>query len=182
LTAEPAILTLFGEKWAGMIPLVSGLALAMPVMALHFICSPTTNAMGKPKIYLTTSIVGAIIMPTAFIIGASSGAMGLVHAWWIAAPCLLAFTLTMTLPRIGVSPFALARELIPITLSVAAMAGAVMLAQTYVHTGTAFLDLAIFGLVGALTYAASLWFIWPSLLRETWAMLRQKPEVAPAAT
>lgn len=182
LTAEPAILTLFGEKWAGMIPLVSGLALAMPVMALHFICSPTTNAMGKPKIYLTTSIAGAIIMPTAFLMGASSGAMGLVHAWWIAAPCLLAFTLTLTLPRIGVSPFALAQELIPIILSVAAMAATVILAQSYLSTGIVYADLAIYGLVGALTYAASLWFIWPSLVRETWAILRQKPEAAPATS
>ncbi len=181
LTAEPAILTLFGEKWAGMIPLVSGLALAMPVMALHFICSPTTNAMGRPQIYLTTSIAGAIIMPSAFIWGASNGAMGLVHAWWIAAPCLLAFSLTLTLPRIGVSIWALISELIPILISVGAMALTVSLAQIYASTGTHYIDLALFAVIGALTYACTLWFVWPGLVRETWAMLRQKPQSAPAA-
>ncbi len=49
-----------------MVPIVAGLALAMPFMALHFICFPATNALGKPQIYLATSIAGAIIMPIAF--------------------------------------------------------------------------------------------------------------------
>ena len=46
LTAEPAVLTLFGEKWAPMVPFVAGLALAMPAMAVQIVCSPATNAMG----------------------------------------------------------------------------------------------------------------------------------------
>lgn len=178
LTAEPAILTLFGEKWAGMVPLVAGLALAMPLMALHFICSPTTNAMGKPKIYLTTSIAGAIIMPSAFLWGASEGAMGLVHAWWFAAPCLLAFTLTLTLPRIGVSPFALVAELLPILTAAAFMAGMVIVVQSYTASLDPIYKLALYGSVGAVTYAATLWFAWPDLVRETWAMLRQRPQTS----
>ena len=180
LTAQPAILTLFGEKWEGMIPIVAGLAFAMPVMALHFICAPTTNAMGRPQIYLTTSIAGAIIMPTAFLWGASNGAMGLVHAWWIAAPSLLAFSLTLTLPRIGVSPIALMAELFPIIIAVAAMAGAVLLTQSYVPLGTPAAELALSACVGAATYAATLWIAWPQLVRETWMMLRQRPAAQPA--
>ena len=174
LTAEPAIHTLFGEKWAGMIPIVSGLALAMPVMALHFICSPTTNALGKPHIYLSTSIAGAIVMPCAFVWGSSQGAMGLVHAWWIAAPALLTFTLTRTLPRIGVSPLALFKELLPIIVAASAMAGAVVLAQAFVSTGIHIIDLGIYAAIGALVYAATLWSVWPDLVRETWALLRQR--------
>ena len=181
LTSHDAILVLMGEKWTGLIPLVAGLSLAMPLMALHFICSPTTNALGKPQIYLSTSIAGAIIMPAAFLWGASQGAMGFVHAWWIAAPCLLTVTLTLTLPRIGVSPFALLRELGPIIAAVAAMTGAVILVQTYLPIGIPLVDLALNAGVGALTYAATLWFVWPSLVRETWALLRQRP-AAPAAS
>ncbi len=181
LTSEAAILTLFGEKWAGMIPIVGGLALIMPAFALHLICSPVTNAMGRPKVYLATSIAGAVIMPIAFLwgvngglLGNNTGAMGLVHAWWIAAPILCAFTLTMTLPRIGVSVFALARELAPIALACAAMAMAVLIVQQLAPFGASWLDLAWNGFVGATVYAATFWFGYQALVRETWELLRNR--------
>ena len=125
LTSKVAVLTLFGEKWAGMSPIVAGLALVMPVFALHLICAPVTNAMGRPRIYLFTSVCGAVLMPLAFLYAVrveDSAAMGLVHAWWFAAPLLCSITLTATLPRIGVSPLTLLRELAPAALSCAAMA------------------------------------------------------------
>ncbi|MEP1604679.1 MAG: lipopolysaccharide biosynthesis protein [Marinomonas sp.] len=180
LTSADAITVLMGEKWLGIIPIVAGLALAMPLMALHFICSPTTNSIGRPQIYLTTSIAGAIIMPCAFLWGAQQGTMGLVYAWWIAAPSLLAFTLTLTLPRIGACPLALLRALLPIFICVAAMAGAVILVQTYLRFDLALVDLALQALVGAATYSVTMWLVWPRLVKETWALLRPKAEAAPA--
>ncbi len=118
-------------------------------------------------------------MPCAFLWGAHQGTMGLVHAWWIAAPCLLLFTLTLTLPRIGVSPFALLRELLPIFVCVAVMAGSVILVQTYMRFDLAIADLALQAFVGAATYSATMWFVWPRLVKETWAILRPKVEAAP---
>ncbi|MEM8725056.1 MAG: lipopolysaccharide biosynthesis protein [Pseudomonadota bacterium] len=181
LTSEAAILTLFGEKWAGMIPVVGGLAMVMPAFALQLICSPVTNAMGRPKVYLSTSIAGAIIMPIAFLwgvngglFGQETGAMGLVYAWWIAAPVLCVFTLTMTLPRIGVSPLALLRELAPIFLACAAMVIAVLGVQRFAAFGTPWLDLAWNGFVGASVYAATFWFGYKSLVLETWELLRNR--------
>ena len=188
LTSEPAILTLFGEKWSGMIPIVAGLAVVMPAFALHLICSPVTNAMGRPRIYLTTSICGAIIMPIAFLWGANgelhagdTPALGLVHAWWLAAPLLLAFTLTLTLPRIGVSPFALLRELAPIALACGIMTLAVVTYRHIVHFDYPVLELLGSAAVGAAVYAATFWFGFRPVVRETWAMLRQR-DLATAAT
>lgn len=185
LTSEAAILTLFGEKWAGMIPIVGGLALVMPAFALQLICSPVTNAMGKPHIYLSTAICGAIIMPTAFLIGVNgwiiagdAPAMGLVHAWWFAAPLLLAVTLTATLPRIGVSPLALARELAPIAFACAIMALSVIAAQRFTPIGSPWLDLLWSGVVGASVYVATFWFGFRPLVLETWSMLRHSEPAA----
>ncbi len=192
LTSEAAILTLFGQKWAGMIAVVGGLAMVMPAFALQLICSPVTNAMGQTRVYLTTSISGAIIMPLAFLWGVNggltgqeSGAMGLVHAWWIAAPALCIFTLAMTLPKIGVSPLALAKELAPIALACAAMALAVTIVQHYASFGRPWLNLAWNGFVGATVYAAAFWFGYRKLVLETWDMLRNRnhqaaPLAAPA--
>lgn len=183
LTASPAILTLFGEKWAGMIPIVGGLALVMPAFALQLICSPVTNAMGRPRVYLFTSICGAIIMPTAYLWGVDggffegdSGALGLVHAWWVAAPALLVVTLTMTLPRIGVSPFMLMRELAPIAIACGAMAASVLAVQHFAPQDLPIFDLALSGVVGASVYAATFWFGFRPLVRETWDILRKSDQ------
>jgi O-antigen/teichoic acid export membrane protein len=179
LTAEPAVLTLFGEKWAGIIPIVSGLAIVMPAMALHLICSPVTNAMGRPRVFLFTSLCGAILMPVAFLWGVNLGtgsggsaAMGLVHAWWFAAPLLCAITLTATLPRIGVSALDLAREIAPVALACAAMALGVIGLQARAATGVPILDLALSAAVGATIYAGAFWLVWPHIVKDAWRMLR----------
>lgn len=102
VTAQPLVDTVMGPKWHEMVPLVAGLPLAMPFFALQIICSPTTNALGRPQIYVCSSLAGAIIMPVAFLIGSQWGAQGLVHAWQAAAPLLLLVTLALTLPAIRV--------------------------------------------------------------------------------
>ena len=189
LTSEQAILTLFGDKWAGMIPIVAGLALVMPFMALHFICSPVTNAMGRTHVYLKTSIMGAIVMPVAFLWGVNGGfydgdsaAIGLVHAWWVAAPLLCCFTLTMTLPRIGVSPLALAKEIAPVAFACGAMVIVVLGLQRYTPVQSPLLELAWNGAIGAGVYGATFWFGWRPLVRETWALLRNRDTNSPSTS
>ncbi len=180
LTAEPAVLTLFGEKWAGLIPIVGGLALVMPVFALHLICSPVTNAMGQTNVYLSTSIAGAILMPTAFLIGVSSGTMGLVQAWWIAMPLLCAYTLSRTLTRINVSPWHLLREILPTIFACSAMAGAVLIVRDLAPMPTPWLELAWNAFAGASVYAAAYWFGWRAIVLETWDLLRNRSQPTPA--
>lgn len=181
LTAEPAILTLFGKKWAEMAPFVAGLALAMPFFALQIICSPTTNAIGRPRIYLTTAFCGAVIFPVLFLIGIRFGPMGLVHAWWIAAPTLLAVTLALTLPAIGVRLRDLLAAIAPVATASALMAAAVLAMRDSVAGWYPIAQLAALGAAGAVTYMLTLWFIWPGVVRDAWAMLRRQPEAAPEA-
>lgn len=180
LVSENAILVLMGEKWTGLIPIVSGLAVVMPAFALHLICSPVTNAMGRPRVYLFTSIAGAVIFPAMFAWGVGAGAMGLVHAWWIAAPLLCAVTLTVTLPRIGVSPVALFNALLPIVFACAAMAAAVLAAQSLVPIENPLFALGFNAALGASIYGATFWFFYRGIVRETWAMLRNR-DASPAA-
>lgn len=181
LTAEDAILVLMGEKWVGIIPIVAGLALTMPAFALHLICSPVTNAMGRPKVYLFTSIAGAVIFPAMFLWGVSDGPMGLARAWWVAAPLLCAITLSVTLPRIAVSPLALADALAPIALACAAMAVAVLFAQRGIAIDNPLVALIKDAVLGASVYAATFWFFYRGIVRETWGLLQGR-EAAQAAT
>lgn len=178
LTAGPAILTLFGEKWAEMAPFVAGLALAMPFFALQIICSPTTNAIGRPKIYLSTAFTGAIVFPVLFLIGIRFGPMGLVHAWWVAAPTLLTVTLALTLPAIGVRLRDLVAAIAPVAAACALMAAVVLAMRGLVGGWYPIAQLAALALTGAAAYALTLWFVWPGIVRDAWAMLRRRPEAA----
>ncbi len=180
LTAEPAVLTLFGEKWADMAPFAAGLAIAMPAMALQIVCSPATNAMGMPRIYLLSNIAGAMIFPLAFLIAITAGPMGLVHAWWVAAPLLLLITLRLVLPAIGLRFIDYAKELAPVLLANGMMALVVLALDLVMPPKSPIVELALQGSVGALTYILALRLFWPRVIAETWAMLRQRDASNPA--
>ncbi|RDC59104.1 Succinoglycan biosynthesis transport protein ExoT [Alteripontixanthobacter maritimus] len=172
LVAEPAVLILFGPKWAEMSPIIAGLALAMPAMAVQIVCSPATNATGRPHAYLATSAAGAVIFPIGFLIGIGSGPMGLVHAWWVAAPLLLVITLAVTLPIIKVRMTDLLAQLAPVMLATGAMAAAVYLVRMAFADMGMVVELLSAVVAGAVVYGGVLWLVWPHILRETWAMLR----------
>lgn len=175
LVAGPLVTTVFGPKWLEMIPIVAGLAIAMPAMALQIICSPATNALGRPSIYLFTSACGAVIMPACYFFGVAHGPQGLVQAWHVAAPLLLLATLAATLPVVRVRPADLLHALAPTAVGCAVMALVVWQADRFLAVWPAWIHLAALGLIGAATYGATLMLFWPKTLREAWAMLRKKP-------
>jgi O-antigen/teichoic acid export membrane protein len=172
--AEPLVDVLLGPKWSDMAPLVHGLALAMPFFALQIICSPTTNALGIPKIYVLANLSGAIIMPVAFYIGSFWGQMGLVHAWQVAAPALLIVTLALTLPVIGVARNQLSAAIAP---SVFAALPMYAVARTMVAAmdGTApILQLITVGSVGAAIYFGLTWIFARPMLEELYTFVTKK--------
>lgn len=173
LTADAAVLTLFGPKWSEMAPIAAGLAIAMPAMALQIVCSPATNAMGSPRIYVITSAIGAVIYPAVFLIGIAYGPMGLVYAWWVAAPTLLLATLMLTLPAVGLTFGKLFLELLPVGLACAVMAIAVTALKAGIGSAAPPMQLLLAIPFGAMVYGSTIWFGWPPLLRETWAILRE---------
>lgn len=166
MVAGPLVSTVFGPKWLEMIPIVAGLAIAMPFMALQIICSPATNAMSRPRIYLQSSIAGAIIMPIGYLIGIQWGAQGLVHAWQICAPLLLAVTLMLTLPVVRAGLGDLARALAPVGVATAIMAMIVYGLSQLVTEWSAPAQLAILVGAGVASYGLTLQLIWPQLVRD----------------
>lgn len=175
LSAAPLVEVLFGPKWLEMIPIVAGLALAMPAMALQIVCSPATNALGLPRVYVMSSLAGALLMPAVYFIGVDFGPMGLVHAWWIAAPLLLTVTLALTLPRIGLGIGALAGSLLPVIAATAVMAaGVVAIDRAVPDNLSPLLHLAALVATGGAAYLATLWIGWREVVLETWQMLRKK--------
>ncbi len=175
LVAGPLVETMFGPKWLEMIPILSGLALAMPAMALQICCSPATNAQGRARSYLLTNAAGAVIMPVCFLIGVQYGPAGLVASWQAAAPLLLLVTLAVTLPRIGARWLDLARSLVPVAVCCTVMAAVVALVHGQIAGLAAPLQLVLLAPAGAAAYLATLQLGWPEVLRDGWAMIVRRP-------
>lgn len=174
LVAGPLVATLFGAKWLEMIPLIAGLALAMPFMALQIICSPATNAMARPRIYLGVSIIGALLMPAAFFVGIKWGAQGLIHAWQVTAPVLLAATLALTLPVIGTTWRNLASALVPVAFATGVMAATVGATAPLLSNAPPAGQLALLGAIGIAVYILTLRLGWPTVVRELIDLVRRR--------
>ncbi|PKP99814.1 MAG: lipopolysaccharide biosynthesis protein, partial [Alphaproteobacteria bacterium HGW-Alphaproteobacteria-13] len=99
---EPLVLTLLGEKWREIVPLLLPLALAMPFWTLFTLLQPATDALGRPGIATANAAAGALLMPVAFLIGAQWGIAGIGWAWLGAYPLLLLLSAVRSLPVIGI--------------------------------------------------------------------------------
>lgn len=157
--AEPMIATLFGPKWMEMVPLVRMLALAMPFFAMQIIFSPATNALGRPGIYVRTSLINAVIMTTAFAVGVHYGVSGLVAAWLVGAPLMLFVTILLSRHAIGTGGRALIAAVWPSALSAIAMGGLVHYASAFTTGLPAPAALALLVALGGLVYVSLSWLL-----------------------
>ncbi len=179
VTAEPLVLTVLGAKWAGTIPLVPVLALAMAFMTLQILFTPATNALGRPGIALRTGLAGALIMPAAFVTGLNWGTAGLAFAWLGGMAALAIVTAALTLPVIGVRRRALAAAVAPglaASLAMALLAPGLDSLLPPLGPPARLLLLAGFG---AAAYAALLFLFARGVVEEALALFRGRAR-APA--
>jgi len=127
VTAGPLVAPFLGPKWIAAAPLVPILAMAMPLMTLQILFAPASNALGRPGLAVRTGLVGAALLPLAFLTGIQWGTAGLAWAWLGGMAVLLAATVEMSLPVIGIGRRALFLAVAPGFAAAAAMAGLVEL-------------------------------------------------------
>ena len=127
VVAEPLVLTLLGDKWREIVPLLLPLALAMPFWTLFTLFRPATDALGRPGIGTANTAAGAVLVPIAFLIGAKWGIAGIAWAWPVVYPLLLILAAARSLPVIGVGTGAFLRAVAPSVLAATAMALSVWL-------------------------------------------------------
>jgi O-antigen/teichoic acid export membrane protein len=178
-TAEPAVLTVLGPKWAQTIPLVQLLALAMPFMTLQILFAPATNALGRPEIALRVAVCGAALLPISFLVGIQFGTRGMATAWLVAFPILTAITASLALPVIGVRVSALARAIAPGLLASAGMMLPVLMLDSALPPLPPAARLAILVPVGAAAYAVLLLLFARAVVADLLRLVR-KPAALPA--
>lgn len=178
VTAAPFIETVFGPKWLEMIPFVQLLALAMPFFALHILFSPATNAMGRPRIYVMTSIAAAIILPCAFLIGIRFGAIGLGYAWLAGAPLLLCVTMLVSLPVIGARARDVLMAVMPSAVVALFMAAVVLMMTPLIAGLPAPARLAVSAIVGVGVYLTISWWTQRHTLEDLIGVLARRKRLA----
>ena len=152
--AEPMVRFALGSHWVDAAPLVRLLACAMPFMTLYVLMPPASDAIGRPGIGVRVSMIGAVVLPIAYLVGiAAGGAAGLAAAWLVAWPIMLLILGGRALPAIEVTARALAAAVAPSVRAAVAMALTVVLLGRALPPLTPGLALALLGSVGAAIYA-----------------------------
>nr|WP_299905857.1 lipopolysaccharide biosynthesis protein [Sphingomonas bacterium] len=180
-TAEPLVATVLGPKWMEAAPLVRLLALSMPAMTMQVLFSPVCDAIGRPGIGLSTGIVGAVIMPTSFLVGIHWGVTGLATSWLIGYPIYLAITAARALPVIGVSARALIGAITPVLIAAIGMGAVVVTIDHWLPAMAPQARVAILVAIGAAVYLGWLSLFARDMLREALDMARGR-QAAPVTS
>ncbi|MET0136871.1 MAG: lipopolysaccharide biosynthesis protein [Sphingobium sp.] len=173
VTAEPLVLTILGAKWVEMAPYVSLLALAMPFLTLQVMFPPMLNAIGRPGLGARIAMIGAVIMPLAFLIGIHRGGHGLAMAWLIGYPVFALSTARLAGRLVGLTFAHIFRAVLPGLMAAAAMALIVLAADHLIlpdHLPAA-VRLGILVALGGASYVALLLLVARDTVRELIAMI-----------
>lgn len=173
VTAEPLVLTVLGEKWAGAAPIVAVIALAMPFMTVQVLITPACDARGRPGVGVANGATGALVLGTAFLVGVRFGPLGLAWAWVAAYPLYLAASLWRSLPVIGARFADVVGGVTQPVLGSIAMAAAVHALDLGVAWPSPLVRLGALAVVGVLAYALWLAVFARPLARELLAMVRR---------
>ncbi|MCJ2185444.1 lipopolysaccharide biosynthesis protein [Novosphingobium beihaiensis] len=174
VTAEPLVEVVLGSKWLEAAPVVRLLAMAMPFMTLHVLLAPATNAVGRPGLATRTTALGAVVMPTAFLIGVQFGSTGIAAAWLAAYPLLAICALAWSLPAIDVDFRALAKALAAPFTAAVAMALAVVVLDHALGAIAPVLRLALLVAAGAAVYGLWLFSFAREAVYEMIAFIRRR--------
>ncbi|MFN3990105.1 MAG: lipopolysaccharide biosynthesis protein [Erythrobacter sp.] len=179
--APQLVAVVLGEQWHEAAPILPILALAMSLMTLQILFSPATNALGEPKVAMRISMLGAVIMPSAFWIGSHYGVEGFAWGWAGGMAVLTSLTVLYSGRVIGLSLRALSEATSPIIFAAATMGASVYLVRTALPAMADFAQLLLLVPLGAAIYVAVLFAIAPDRLIEALRFARNRRDEAGSA-
>ena len=166
-----------------MAPYVQHISLALMLMTVQILFAPVNNALGKPSVTMFVSLGGAIIFPTAFLIGSQWGLIGMAWAWLVAAPLLLLYTVRLSARLIGLSLWDIVRAMLPGLAPALMMAIGVELAAELIvpFHWAAPIRLGLLVGLGVALYGALLWTFERDVIAEGIQIVRRREPAADPA-
>jgi hypothetical protein len=120
-------------------------------------------------------LIGAVLLPLAFVVGLRWGVTGLAASWFFAYILYLAITAWRVLPVLGLSAMALAKAIAPTVTPAIAMGALVVGIDHLLPVMAVQLRLAILVAAGGVVYLGWLWLFSRDIVLEAISMVRGKP-------
>jgi len=158
LVANNLVPLVLGEKWLEMVAPLQILGLAAALRSVTPILPQILVVIGRNRDMMRVNLVGAIVMPLAFLFGSRWGTTGIAIGWLTAYPLCVALPMAwLALRSMSLPALTYLRAFSASGTGIAVMTGAVLAARQLqpVDAGrlaALMLDVA----VGALSYASSL--------------------------
>ncbi len=177
VSAEPLIVTLLGDKWQPMAPLVRIIALCMPFFVLQQLLNPALQAIGRPGLIMRIASYGALFMPVAYWLGIRvAGSSGLAWAWACGIPLLTLIAMRIAGRALGLGLGDFGRIMAPGLAASIAMALLVQGVDLMLAEGSsAPVRLALLVATGVASYGALLWIFARETMRDMWLLVRGQP-------
>jgi len=125
LLARPVILLFLGSQWIGAVPILQALTVYTAMRAFSTHAGDVLKATGRAQLLAGLSVVKAMLVVPALLIGARFGASGVAWGLAIAAMFGTMITLTAASRLIGVSLGAMLAASLPSIVATAIMSAAV---------------------------------------------------------
>jgi len=157
LVADCLVPVLLGPKWVGAVGPLRLLGLLMAFRSLTILPSRILTAIGETGFVMWTTVVVAIIMPAAFLLGSRWGTNGIAMAWLLVLPPIMMPMFYKCFQRIEMRVRVYLSSLMPALTGCAFMTAAVLIARFIVPTQWSLpLRLLILVTLGALVYTGTL--------------------------
>jgi teichuronic acid exporter len=102
-TAHEFVDVVLGAKWhEAVLPLLL-VSLIAPARMLMALFATAASAIGRADLEVRNTLVGALVLPVAFLIGVQGSLAGLAASWLVAVPIILAVTLPWTCVALGLT-------------------------------------------------------------------------------
>ena len=164
--APEVIRVMLGPKWEAAIFPVQVMSLVIPLRLVSGIMWTAVTAVGRADIFLQNMLIGVVVLPGSFVIGAQWGVEGLALAWpiaWLinfaAGFRRVATAIDMTLPLI------VGATLAPLVAGLP-MVGAIMLTRMASPDLSDLYRLPLLIASGAVSYLAVVSVLKPSIWKE----------------
>lgn len=161
LVARDFVTVVLGDKWLPAVVPLQILAAFVTFRSVAALFPDVLQATDHTRLNVMLNVLGLMVLPACFLLGARWGTTGVALAWVIGYPLVtLPFHLSTTFRIIKLRPTEYFRSLWPAASSTLVMAAFVLGVQSAM--GTALSDtlrLTVSVLVGALVYAGALWIM-----------------------
>lgn len=99
--APEFVAVVLGERWQESIVPLQLVSFVAPLRMLTAVLATALTGIGRADLELRNTLVGALVLPSAFLAGAHWGVNGLAFSWACAIPVVLALNFSRTFGALG---------------------------------------------------------------------------------